>query len=355
MPDLTAVPVEPGGSPSNRKRTPSKNEDLLFDLGIDRLSVSFPVYAYQAEPEAWNRRSMASVGPDAETRTLMGSVKVGGVSVMVGMQERYVDGTMMQRTGKIEYNPSRIVDPDGCGLATLDETADSFDVVLAAAEQLVSPGDEPANFRVKRLDLARDFHGIEQPATLIRGLSCLHRPYARKNLIHADPAKNGAQTIVVGGKQSSVRLYDKAEETKTRANRAEPGTIRWEAENRKGWLSNYGAVERLRDLDPVRVAVLADNRWEWSQMGAEVAGDLARLVERVHESDLTAAERRGFLGWLVEQAAGMEGGSMSSATLAKYRRLQRRLGIVAPVDLAGTVTVLRRLDWATGTEVQRVA
>lgn len=123
----------------------------------------------------------------------------------------------------------------------------------------------------------------------------------------------------------------------------------------KGWASNYGGIERVQDLTTENVGRLAENRWEWSQMGAEVAGDLTRLVERVQQSEMSRAQRRGFLGWLVEQAAGMESSVESSATLAKYRRLQRELGIVAPSDLQTTMTVLRHLDWETGKELQRVA
>jgi len=219
------------GSPSNRKRTPTESV-VAQVVGLDRLSVSFPIWAYEASPEAWDRRAIASVGPDAEVRSLMGSVKVAGVRVMVGMQERYFEGVLQQRTGKIEFNPSRIVDPEGCSLATLQEASETFPVIVQAAEQLVCAEADVPDYRVTRLDVARDFHGVDEPSTLIRGLASLHRPYARKNLIHADPKKNGAQTIVVGGKQSSVRLYDKAEETKGRDKPAEPGTVRWDPRKR---------------------------------------------------------------------------------------------------------------------------
>jgi len=348
------VAADPAGSPSNRKRTPPKN-GVPQVVGLDRLSVSFPVWAYEASPEAWRTRSIASAGPDSEVRSLMGTVRVDGVTVMVGMQERFFEGVMQARTGKVEYNPSRIVDPEGCSLASLDEASETFPAVMAAAASLVQAEAEVGDYRVTRLDLARDFCGVDEPSTLIRGLASLHRPYARKNLIHADPKRNGAQTVVVGGKQSSVRLYDKHEETKGRDRPALPGTVRWEAECRKGWAENYGDVVRVRDLSVESVGRLAVNRWEWSQMGAEVAGDLARLVERVHSADLTSAQRRGFLGWLVEQAAGLEGVDLSQTTLAKYRRLQRELGIVAPAQMLATVSVLRRLDWDSGREVQRVA
>jgi hypothetical protein len=90
-------------------------------------------------------------------------------------------------------------------------------------------------------------------------------------------------------------------------------------------------------------------------MGAEVAGDLSRLVERVRASGLTAREQANFLGWLVMQAAGQGWEPGSQHTLAKYRKTQRDLGIAAPTDLVTTGAVVRRLDWDSGREVQRVA
>jgi hypothetical protein len=55
------------------------------------------------------------------------------------------------------------------------------------------------------------------------------------------------------------------------------------------------------------------------------------------------------------QAAGQGWQPGSQHTLAKYRKVQRDLGIAAPTDLVTTGAVVRRLDWDTGREVQRVA
>jgi hypothetical protein len=222
---------------------------------------------------------------------------------------------------------------------------------VAAVRQLARPVDSDARtWNVKRIDVARDFADVDEPGQLIRSLGALHRPWSRLNQTHADPLKHGAQTLYVGSGAGGVRLYDKEAETE---GRAPQGTVRWETEARQ-WVKNYGGMKVLGDVDGDAVGRLAMNRWEWSRMGVEVAGSTARLVRLVDQSDLSTAQKRSFLGWLVEQSAGVDSGVGSKATLAKYRRLQKELGIAAPADFGSMVEVVRRLDWESGREVVSV-
>lgn len=274
------------------------------------------------------------------------------VTAFVGVREVPEHGGQ-RWWGKVEFNPSRLADPAGYGLASVSQLRPAVERVAAAAGALLEPEcGEVAGWGLKRLDVARDFEGIDQPGTVIRALAPIHRPWARRNLVHADPSRAGAQTLMVGSGAGVVRLYDKHAET---AGVAPLGSVRWEAECRSGWLSAYGRMKRLGDVNDETAAVLARDRWEWSQMGAEVAGDLTRLVERVSASGLTPRQRVMFLGWLVTQAAGEAWEPGSRATLAKWRKVQRDLGIAAPTDLVTTGAVVRRLDWETGREVLRVA
>lgn len=144
-----------------------------------------------------------------------------------------------------------------------------------------------------------------------------------------------------------MRLYNKHDETKGDASE---GTVRWETEAR-AWAKNYGGIRLLSDVNADSVERLAQNRWEWSHMGAEIAGSIGRLVDVVSQSGLSQAQENSFIGWLVKQAAGVDCSDTSRATLAKYRRLQRELGIAAPADLGSMVEVVRRLDWESGREV----
>ena len=53
----------------------------------------------------------------------------------------------------------------------------------------------------------------------------------------------------------------------------------------------------------------------------------------------------------MKQAAGVDCSDTSRATLAKYRKLQRELGIAAPAYSGLMIEVVRRLDWDSGREV----
>jgi hypothetical protein len=325
-------------------------------FGVDKVALSFPLRSFEPDPSAWSNRAESDPGTPAAALTLSGSVTLGEgddqVAAFVGVRQ-VPEHASCQWWGKVEFNPSRVVDPRGYGLAPVSQLRPAVHAVAKQLRALVEPEDHnTGSWSVKRLDVARDFGDVEQAPTMIRALAPIHRPWARRNLVHADPSRLGAQTLMVGSGAGVVRLYDKHAET---SGVAPVGSVRWEAECRAGWLGSYGGMKRLQDVNEDAASQLARNRWEWSQMGAEVAGDLSRLVERVRASDLTVREQAAFLGWLVMQAGGEAWVPGSRTTLAKYRKVQRDLGIAAPTDLVTTGAVVRRLDWDSGREVLRVA
>jgi hypothetical protein len=327
-------------------------------VGVDRLSLSFPILAFEPRPDAWDSVTVKRSGwaNQRELRQTQLPVREG-VSVFVGVAslpagaEQMHLGHPVTHWAKLECNPARILEPDGHGLADPEDLASAVGLAMGVALRVVTPvRSDPREHSVKRVDVAKDFAGVEDPGPMIRALGGLHRPWSRRNLTHTDPLRNGAQTLMVGSGAGVVRLYDKNAETK---GEVAEGTLRWEAECRSDWAHKYGGVRLFGGLNAGTVAALAADRWEWSQMGAEVAGSTGRLVKLVHESDLTMAERRSFLGFLIEQSAGVQTVT-SKATLAKYRRVQRDLGIVSPADFASMVEVVRRLDWETAKEVVSV-
>jgi hypothetical protein len=344
--------------PSNRRGTGSKSEPWASEPpGLDRVSLSFPLRSFEPDETAWDTSLTTLPGTEGAARTLGGSVYLGEgedrVKVFVGVKE-VPEHAGIRFWGKAEFNPSRVVDPGGYGLAPVSAFRPTVQLVAVAVEQLLAPEDRDSeSWSVKRLDVARDFEGVDQVPVVIRALAPLHRPHARLNLVHSDSTRNGAQTLLVGSRTAgSTRLYDKHQETD---GAAPVGSLRFEAECKPGWLSNYGGIKKVRDVTEQSAGMLAQNRWDWSQMGAEVAGDLGQLVERVAASGLSNRQQIGFLGWLVMQAAGSGAPVAAKEASAKYRRIQRDLGIAAPTELVTTGAVVRRLDWDTGREVLRVA
>jgi hypothetical protein len=332
------------GCLSNRKTTPPKNRDP--GLGIDRLSVAFPVRSWEREASAWQSERVGHPGTPQEAWQRNGRVRVEGAEVFVGVANIPATGEVW---GKVEFNPSRVVDPEGVGLAPVIELPTVARRVWKAAQELVTPGVGIGDARVKRLDVARDFD-VEQTGFFIRGLGPIPRPWARRSFVYNDPGRGLAETLFVGSGAGGVRLYDKHREA---PEKAPEGRLRWEVEARDRWCSNLAGIDRLSDVSADAVAALAANRWEWSGMGVEVAA-IERVVELVVVSGLSPAKQRGFLGHLMLMSMG-RAPKLSNDTAALYNRLIRRLGVVMGpglFDQGGDVIRLgARLDWDSGREV----
>lgn len=255
--------------------------------------------------------------------------------------------------GKVEFNPSRVVDPDGAGLAPVLELPTVARKVWKAARELVKPGCSVGEARLKRLDVARDFD-VAQTGLYIQGLGPVPRRWARRAFVYNDPARGMAETLFVGSGSGGVRLYDKHRES---PDKAPEGRLRWEAECRDRWIANYGEMARLGDVSVEGVEALARNRWEWSEMGLEVSA-ADRVLDLVEGLGLSAAKKRAFVGHLYMLSKGRPT-KLSKETAAGYNRLMRTAGIVlgpeVEEELVGQVVKLgSRLDWDTGREVVTV-
>jgi hypothetical protein len=316
-------------------------------VGVDRVSCSFPLEGFQEDRSAWSEVRARQVA-GAEIETFSGAVDVAGVKVFVGVSEQ--PEAHHRWWGKVELNPSRVVDPEGVSLAPVEELPGVMRRVREAALELLSPVEPLREWRTKRVDVARDFGGVSDAAVMVRSLAPIPRPWSRRNLVHADPVRSGAQTLMVGSGAGVARLYDKHVES---GGVAPDGTLRCEFECRAGWLERYGGIARLGDVNAESVSALARDRWEWSAMGVEVSGDWSLVFSRCEAAGLTPERRRAFIGFLVEQAEG-HGVSMGKNQATYYRRLQRLLGVTAPSG-GGGLRVMRRLDFDSGTEVCRVA
>jgi hypothetical protein len=308
--------------------------------GVDRLSVSFPVSDFNPDPTAWAAVKVNAPGTPQEVTRRQVMLDEDGRKCFVGVSG--IPGRVGE-WGKVEFNPSRMADPSGHGLATVQETHDGLAEALQMARQVIAWDAQAGEMRVKRLDVARDFFDVERPEFVVRGLGPIRRPWARLNLVHFDPSRNGAQTLMVGSRSGVVRLYDKHEETE---GAVPEGTLRWECEARDSWCERYGGVRTMSDVSDESVERLASDRWEWSAMGHEISAD-ERIVEQVMRSGLSHREQRMFLGHLMMLRAGVDV-PMSTATAAKWNRLTRSMGIVLG-DGDGTFSA--RLDWDSATEV----
>ena len=331
-------------------------------FGVDRVSISFPVRSWERDVGAWAGGINHRPGTDP-TVTHSGSVKLDQVDVFVGVRE---GGGVPVSWGKVEFNPARVVDPDGVGLCPVVELVPIIARALEAAGEVLEVATEVGDMRVKRLDVARDFEDVEAPGFYVRGLLQVKRKWARYASVYNDPVRGCAETLRVGSGSGMVRLYDKHQES---PGKAAPGHLRWEAECRSGWTDRYGNIRTVQDLTTTNIGQLASDRWEWSSMGVEVAAT-DRVIEKIlragHRDDcpkgcqehLSAAEQRGFYGYMVFTARGWETPT-SSSTQAKYAKIARELSVsLSAEELRSSVSsegFTGRLDWDSGRELLQVA
>jgi hypothetical protein len=333
------------GFPSLTEGKPLRFSELV---GCDKLSISFPVDNFDSDLTSWSTRMVVASGSvnQSETRSAKVSL-VPGQWAHVGL--RYIPGNN-RWFAKVEFNPARVIDPDGVTLCPLGDVYDlTADVVgEVVREGLVEPAvGSLGEMRVKRVDLARDFV-VDRPGWFVDALRTVPRPWVRRTSVYS--GANGAQTLMAGSNAGSCRLYDKHEQT---GGVAPPGTLRWEVEA-KAWAERFGGVETMADMQDLdRVADLAWNRWEWSGMGHKVMAkdEMIRLVE---SSGLSPAKQRSFVGWLVMQSVGTPQ-RLSNDTASEFRRIARDLGIALGVDDPAVPAFSARLDMESGTAVVCVA
>jgi hypothetical protein len=274
---------------------------------------------------------------------------VPGAEALVKVSVRKVGPNSFMRYGFIEFNPARVVNSQGYGLAKVEETLGALTQAVLASRRVVTPlnPDEWSSYKIRRIDVARDFHGVRFPSALIRGLAPIHRKSSRVNAVYSDPLSAGAQTLIVGTQKSGlVRLYDKSAQSK---GAVEPGTVRFEVQARQEWATKYGGLETVEDLANRGIHDLARNRWKWSAMGSEVTS-ISGMVSAVLSLGLTEHQTTTFVGLLVRQAAFCPW-APSNSPAKKYRDLQGKLGIVVTARAFDSLSFSSRLDWETGEEI----
>lgn len=338
-----------------------------LNRGCDRLSVSFPVSDFAGSSTddisqtPWNSGGSTRDG----LRRRNGAVEVRGVPCFVGFADvpwrDDRDNMCTRMYGKVEFNPSRLLDPEGASLAPFEDVAGLAAEVLDAAERLVTMDCRPGEARVKRVDVAVDVScktgGVE---FYLAGLSKVRPAWARERRLWQDPERNHAQSLWVGSGAGGVRAYDKHAEKPALVR---PGMLRVEAECRADWAEQYGGLKLVDDLEAGRLEKLLRNRWDWGGMGTPVsATDL--VIDRLLRSSnplllmpdgrQSSAKVSRVLGDII-LASRRTMPNMSNDRRSAFNALVAELGVpindgpvqTKPADLVGFVG---RLDYDSGAE-----
>ncbi len=249
---------------------------------------------------------------------------------------------------RVEFNPSRIIDPYGVSLASVEDTIPATEGVWGLVNAHVSSSGPLSSAEVTRLDLARDFGGVQQPASFLRAVSVLNRAYQDDPHFFTDACTGDIKSLMVGSKDNRVRLYRKDLES---PGVAPPGTIRWEWQGRGRPLDRYG-IESFGDLTPQLAQQIAEDRWDWSKMWTEVAmvPDPLAAFDALGLSETVTS--RLFVGQLRLSTQGVWPSS-------PYARKQLRDHIgehgfimeMEPSTSTSGLGLAQRLDWPTGLSI----
>ena len=257
---------------------------------------------------------------------------------------------MGDRVG-VDFNPSRIADPDGVAIATVQQTLQAASAVWGIVVGHAPPAEGLASASVTRLDVARDFSGSIEPSRFLVGMSRLQRPYGGDPSIHYDRTTGEAKSLSVGSKDQKMRLYRKDLES---PRYAPFGLFRWEHQLRSKPLRRFG-ISVFDDLTLAAVGRIADDRWEWGKMTTCVGGsrDILAMVEALDQSKSIKAR----LYYDFQRLAAHGIWPPEHRSRKELSDLIADLGIVVnedTVDVPHEPAISEHLDWETGTMVTTV-
>lgn len=322
----------------------SPDDVPAYGFGIDKLRIVYPSDAAHPENlDHWESSTTWARGP----KTFTAKVKhPDGWDLFV----RRNAGT---REATIEFNPSRVIEPLGWRVWSVERCRRALDVVREfindARIEIISGAPESGELR--RVDVARDFT-VEPTAgpaqRFIAALTPLRRPYCHRHLAVWDQGEEQWGQLIVGGKRDQVTLYVKervdyvfdepVDEDGSPAPRDmylkptpllptdDQEMLRFEVRGRKDWLQRAG-LSLVSDLTHERVLAFARERWEWSRMGSEITSPDGLLYRIAKTNVLDDGERAAFAGWLAGQQHGIELPTMSRGQARKFQRAAVALGV----------------------------
>lgn len=238
--------------------------------------------------------------------------------------------------------------------ASAEETRAVVRDFAAHLRLLLGLDDAADTARLRRLDIARDFTDVPEPARLLEELSRKPPGYGMRTELHRDLAHQGAQTVYRRNTRWTSRLYHRGEmyrDTARGSDRernlslatSEQGVVRFEVELRARALS-YRGLTYPSSLHDDGLWRLAQIHWRRSAFDHRVGADECRLTRMEDELDW---KQRGLVREYLLSPARCQA-EMAPGTSRKARALAHRFGLT-PADLtsAGEVPA-GRLDLDAG-------
>lgn len=256
--------------------------------------------------------------------------------------------------GAIDFVPSLVVDPTSSRLCSFIEWPGVLNDVLDETFAHLTPLVDVDQFRLRRVDVSRDFDGVRDFAPYAHAALVRPMRYATRK----DMWTNGGptpQSVYAGTRHAGHDLlYDRH----ARHPEVVPdGRVRIEVRGLEGWLGNARIV-KLGDLTTDSALAFLAERWEWFGGNVPIVGqdrflDAADALVDDDGSGWSTAKKERFLGHMWKASRGVAP-PIPSARNAEYVKAIARTGIYLDRGLTGTdldPAWERRLDFASGYEI----
>lgn len=311
-------------------------------FGVDRISLScwssevvLPPFQGSAGPWETEIVKLASDGI-MRPHLVHARLTLGGGTAYVSAREAVPVHDRAPYFVRVDWNPSAQQWGHTGELATLSDVPQLIELMVEAVANLVTIDTKWVT--ITRLDLTRDFRNVSDVPWMLLRLAA--------GASHAIRGRNGdVETVYWNGGPKSCRVmaYNKGVER----GRNEEGWLRTEVRCGKPWLQKAG-IGSLESLEPGPVDAMGRERWFATGLGTPMVRSERELVRLLMHRGMSGRQIAPFLGWVL--CRDMPGGpAFSSATLAKYRKLEKSLGGVADLGTHDYDRV--RLDLDSGMEV----
>lgn len=315
MSHITPISPYKGQNPTDLRTSLS---DPLIDVGIDKLTVSFPC-PQQGSLAGWSTRTFQR----GHTVTAMHHLPiVSSQSQSPAVRLVYVHSPHRTAT-YVSFNPSQVLAPASQGLATVTGALDVLDNMVVPLIPASLRAPKQVEWDLYRVDLTVDIETGSHTQQVLR--DTMSRIYRPKH--HTYVYMNGPDEIGTVGRRSATRprlsIYDKQAQTKSGSPR-----VRFEAQCRREAIrSNFGG--KLSDLTPDTAREVFQK-----ELGA-IALPPLRPAPRLSAMALSPSDQKTaleMLGMRAAQAAGV----FQSPTVNAQRRQRdflRRYGLRSIDDL----------------------
>lgn len=344
-------------SSEGHNQPPALTLSELKNAGIDLIAFKYPLSSISGNEQNWLTIHNAS-------HQWWGGVHIPGGDGELGFLFPHLIKLKLNRTARtlsVEFNPSRMNDPEGSSLTTVAETQSWSERIIRALSIVYKPAfsipcgnpyrdsiELTPNWQkevtVTRLDITRDFYSPFKSFNIAH-LVPIKRPYIKHEDVYLENKMHSG--ISWGGRKKKTyrtTVYDKGLK-----HHGSVGTGWFRFETQLHWkaLSDL-KLNILKEVTEKRVTHALVTKWEQGRMSVEVSipeGSHKVFEALLRESSET--KRLTFIGLAWALSNGFQTG-LSDFTVREYRKLGASVGFQPGSSLSHLGSKVVRIDFKEG-------